>query len=82
MLVGYISQVFFAVCLLPQVIKLFIAKTTKGVSWVMWFFQLFGYFFGLMYGFGLHEKPLILGNVWGIFCTFVFVYAFWQYKDQ
>ena len=82
MIVGYISQVFFAVCLLPQVIKIFSTKTTRGVSWTMWLFQAFGYFFGLSYGLDLHESPLIIGNFWGIFCTMLFAYGYWKYRRQ
>lgn len=81
MIVGYISQVFFSVCLLPQLFKLYTAKTTKGLSWGMWFFQALGYFFGLSYGLHLTEWPLILGNLWGILCTIFFAVGFWRYRN-
>lgn len=82
MLVGYISQVFFSICIVPQVVKLFTAKTTKGVSWMMWAFQALGYFFGLKYGLNLNQIPLIIGNVWGIICSIAFTIGYLKYGNQ
>lgn len=82
MVVGFISQIFFAICLLPQVIKLFTAKTTKGVSWLMWLLQAGGYSFGLKYGLNLKEFPLIIGNLWGIVCSIAFAVGFLKYRDN
>jgi uncharacterized protein with PQ loop repeat len=79
---GYVSQLFFALCLLPQVIKIYITKTTKGISWIMWALQLAGYFFGLIYGFGIKQNPLIIGNSWGIICTILFTTGYLKYRDQ
>jgi uncharacterized protein with PQ loop repeat len=82
MLVGFVSQVFFSICIVPQVVKLFTAKTTKGISWMMWTFQGLGYTFGLSYGLLLKEWPLILGNLWGLLGTFLFTIGYLKYRGN
>jgi uncharacterized protein with PQ loop repeat len=82
LLVGILSQIFFAICLLPQVVKLFTAKTTKGVSWLMWFFQGLGFLFGLWYGISLSKGPLIWGNIWGLICSAAFIIGYLKYRGR
>jgi len=82
MSVGYISQFFFALCLLPQNVALFTRKTTKGVSGWMWVIQALGYTFGLVYGLNIHQWPLILGNFWGLICSAIFTIGFLKYRDK
>ena len=82
MYIGFISQLFFAICLVPQCVALFVRKTTKGISWEMWAIQACGYFTGLVYGLKLHELPLEIGNSWGIFCSIIFTVGFLKYKDK
>ena len=81
MLIGYISQVFFSICLLPQCVALFTRKTTKGISVGMWILQGGGYLTGLWYGIAIHQWPLILGQIWGIICSIVFAIGYWRYRN-
>lgn len=82
MLLGWISQMFFALCLGPQLVKSFIVKTVKGVSLEMWIMQALGYVFGLFYGLKIHQKPLIIGNIWGLVCSVIFLFAYFKYRDK
>ena len=80
--VGYVSQFFFALCLVPQNVALFTRKTTKGVSGWMWVIQALGYSFGLWYGLNIHQWPLIIGNIWGLVCTAIFTVGFLKYRGK
>lgn len=79
---GLISQVMFMACLIPQPWHTFKVKHVKGVSWIMWVYQLGGYFFGLTYGLQIHQAPLILGNVYGIFMSIIFFGLYWRYRKN
>ena len=82
LLMGFISQFFFAACLVPQTVAVFTRKTTKGVSGWMWVFQALGFTFSFWYGYGIHSWPLIFGNIYGLLCSITFSIGFLKYKDK
>jgi uncharacterized protein with PQ loop repeat len=77
---GLISQILFALCLVPQPIKTARVKHVKGVSGAMWVLQGFGFLFGLIYGLELKEMPLIVGNVFGLVVSLLFCVLFLKYR--
>ena len=80
MILGYISQLFFALCLIPQPIKTVIMKDVRGVSPMMWWLQIGGYFFGLGYGLRISQWPLILGSLFGLIVSIIFLYFYYKYR--
>jgi uncharacterized protein with PQ loop repeat len=82
MLFGFLSQLFFAICLIPQPYFCLKNKTVKNVSVGMWFLQGMGYIGGLFYGISIKQIPLILGGTWGLIWSSIFFYAYFKYKDK
>jgi uncharacterized protein with PQ loop repeat len=79
-LFGVVSQILFALCLIPQPIKTARVKHVKGVSLSMWVFQGLGFLFGLIYGLELQEMPLIAGNVFGLVISVIFCVLYFRYR--
>jgi uncharacterized protein with PQ loop repeat len=77
---GTISQAAFMVCLLPQPWRTYRVKHVKGVSWVMWVYQLMGYAFGFVYGLQIHQLPLLIGSSYGILMSAIFFALYWRYR--
>lgn len=77
---GLLSQLAFMICLVPQPWHTFKVKHVKGVSWVMWVYQLIGYVFGGIYGLQIHQTPLIIGCLFGMLMTAIFFTLYWRYK--
>lgn len=82
MLIGFVSQLFFSLCLIPQPYLCLKNKTVKNVSVGMWVMQGLGYIGGLWYGLLIHQAPIIFGGIWGLIWSGVFFYAFFKYKDK
>lgn len=61
-IVGIIAAICTTGAFLPQAIKTFKTKDTKGISLLMYSFSTLGIFLWLVYGLLLHDTPLILAN--------------------
>jgi MtN3 and saliva related transmembrane protein len=61
-LLGLIAAICTTSSFLPQVIKMLKSKKTKDVSLLMYTILTTGLFLWLVYGFILHDLPLILAN--------------------
>jgi MtN3 and saliva related transmembrane protein len=61
-LIGLIAAICTTCSFLPQVIKIVRSKKTKDVSLLMYAILTTGLFLWLIYGFILHDFPLILAN--------------------
>jgi uncharacterized protein with PQ loop repeat len=79
---GMISQIAFMLCLLPQPIMTYRVKHVRGVSLGMWYIQVVGYIFGLVFGLQIHQFPLILGSVYGMLISVVFMLLYWKYRKN
>lgn len=79
---GFISQILFGLCLIPQPIKTARIKNVKGVSSTMWILQFLGFLFGLIYGLELREIPLIAGNIFGLVVSAIFCVLYYKYKGN
>jgi len=82
MIIGFISQLFFAICLIPQPYLCLKNKSVKNVSVVMWVLQGLGYVGGLFYGISIRQLPLIFGSSWGLTWSGIFFYTYFKYKDK
>jgi uncharacterized protein with PQ loop repeat len=82
MLIGFISQLFFSLCLIPQPYLCLRNKTVKNVSAGMWVMQGLGYVFGFGYGLLIKQWPIILGASWGLIWSSIFFYTYFKYKDK
>ena len=61
-IVGIVAAICTTGAFLPQAIKTFKTKDTKGISLLMYSFSTLGIFLWLVYGLFLHDTPLILAN--------------------
>ena len=77
---GMISQVAFMLCLLPQPYVTYKVKHVRGVSLGMWYLQMIGYIFGLVFGLEIHQFPLILGSAYGMCVSAIFFALYWRYR--
>jgi len=62
-LIGLIAAICTTASFVPQVIKILRSKRTQDVSLVMYAILTTGLFLWLVYGFILHDMPLILANL-------------------
>lgn len=62
-LIGLIAAICTTSSFVPQVIKILRSKRTQDVSLVMYAILTTGLFLWLVYGFILHDIPLILANL-------------------
>ncbi len=60
--IGIVAAICTTGAFLPQAIKTFKTKDTKGISILMYSFSTLGIFLWLVYGLLLHDTPLILAN--------------------
>ncbi len=60
--IGIVAAICTTGAFLPQAIKTFKTKDTKGISLLMYSFSTLGIFLWLVYGLLLHDTPLILAN--------------------
>ncbi len=62
-LIGLIAAICTTSSFVPQVVKILRSKRTQDVSLVMYAILTTGLFLWLVYGFILHDMPLILANL-------------------
>lgn len=62
-LIGLIAAICTTSSFVPQVIKILRSKRTQDVSLVMYAILTTGLFLWLVYGFIIHDIPLILANL-------------------
>lgn len=64
---------------LPQVIKIFINKSSGDLSLFTWLSAFIFAIFWLTYGFMHKEKPIIIANTLAIIINFLIVIGIWMY---
>ena len=79
-LFGYLSAICFAVSYLPQIFKTAKRKKVKDISLWLWVLNALAYTFGLIYGLGLTELPLILNYGFGLICGSIILWQYWRYR--
>lgn len=62
-IIGYAAGIFVAISLIPQVIKSWKTKSTKDLSLLRYLIYIIGVFLWLVYGFALHNGPMIAMNI-------------------
>ena len=72
-LVGITAGLFTSVSLLPQVIKIVKEKEAKDVSMGMLIFLITGLALWTLYGFMIHDIPIIATNSFSIILNFVLI---------
>jgi MtN3 and saliva related transmembrane protein len=77
-LIGFVAAVLTTTSLLPQVIKSLKMKETKDISLLMYVILATGMFLWMVYGFLLHNLPLITAN--GISLALVMVILIFKIK--
>ncbi|MGO9015905.1 MAG: SemiSWEET family sugar transporter [Dissulfurispiraceae bacterium] len=77
-LIGLVAAVLTTSSLVPQVIKTWKLKETRDISLLMFIFMGAGLFLWMIYGFFLHNLPIIAAN--GVSFTFVLIILFFKAK--
>ena len=70
------------ICIVPQPIKTAIKKDVSGISSTMWWLQIGGYIFGLLYGLQISQWPLIIGSVFGFVVSLLFLVLYYKYRES
>lgn len=61
-LLGFIAALFTTLALVPQVIRTFKTRDTRGISLWMYAMSSFGVFLWMVYGMVLQAWPIIIAN--------------------
>ncbi|MBF0559869.1 MAG: SemiSWEET transporter [Nitrospirae bacterium] len=78
MLIGLIAALMTTTSLLPQVIKSWRMKETRDISLLMFIFMGVGLFLWLVYGFFIHNLPIMVAN--SVSFVFVLINLFFKVK--
>jgi len=82
-IVGWLGTFCFAVCGLPQLIKILRTKETGGVSVTFLFLWLIGEILTLWYAFVRAPKlPLLTNYVWNITVVFLILFFYAKYRNR
>ena len=68
-IIGYLGSFLISIILIPQVIKTFTTKETKGLSYI---FLLIGFFASVLmvvYGFFINALPIVIANIIYMICN-------------
>ena len=77
-IIGLIAALMTTTSLLPQVIKSWRLKETRDISLLMFIFMAAGLFLWLVYGFLIHNLPIMVAN--SISFLFVLIILFFKVK--
>lgn len=77
-LIGLIAALMTTTSLLPQVVKSWRMKETRDISLLMFIFMGVGLFLWLLYGFFIHNLPIMAAN--SVSFVFVLIILFFKVK--
>ncbi len=77
-LIGLVAAVLTTTSLVPQLIKSWRMKETRDISLLMFLIMGAGLFLWMIYGFFLHNLPIIAAN--SVSFTFVLIILFFKVK--
>lgn len=79
---GWICTLLFGLSYFPQLVYTYKTKTVGDISIWLWWTLFVAYLFGFVYGFHLHQLPLIIGYFWGFSCTICYLVMHHRYKGK
>ena len=81
--IGWVGAACFAVCALPQAIKSYKEKSSKGISLLFLFLWVVGEVLTLIYILKTSKQwPLIINYVFNLMCLVVIIYYYFKPGEQ